>query len=81
MALHQWYRRVRSLFVGQKFPEALLAGLLENCRHAVKERTRRLKELGDAMAHCGDSSLSERWPAIGEALHNRLGSEGDRSAV
>ncbi len=79
MALHQWYRRVRSLFVGPEFPEALLAGLLENCRHAVKERTRRLKELGDAMARCEDRSLSERWPAIDEALHSQFGSEGDLS--
>jgi UDP-N-acetylglucosamine/UDP-N-acetylgalactosamine diphosphorylase len=77
MALHQWYRRVRSLFVGQKFPETLLAGLLENSRLAVAERTRRLKELGDKMAQSGDSSLSERWPALDEALHSRLDREGD----
>jgi hypothetical protein len=77
MALHQWYRRVRSLFVGQRFPETLLAGLLENSRRVVAERTRRLKELGDKMAQCGDSSLSNRWPAMDEALHSRLGSEGD----
>ena len=77
MALHQWYRRVRSLFVGQKFPETLLAGLLENSRIAVAERTRCLKELGDKMVQSGDSLLSERWPAIDEALRSRLGSEGD----
>ena len=77
MALHQWYRRVRSLFVGQKFPETLLAGLLENSRLAVVERTRCLKELGDKMAQSGDSSLSERWPALDEAFHRRLDSEGD----
>jgi UDP-N-acetylglucosamine/UDP-N-acetylgalactosamine diphosphorylase len=77
MALHQWYRRVRSLFVGHKFPETLLAGLLENCRLAVVERTRRLKELGDKMAQSGDSSLSERWPALDEALHSRLDYAGD----
>jgi hypothetical protein len=65
------------LFVGQRFPETLLAGLLENSRRAVAERTRRLKELGDKMAQCGDSSLSNRWPALDEALHSRLGSEGD----
>jgi UDP-N-acetylglucosamine/UDP-N-acetylgalactosamine diphosphorylase len=77
MALHQWYRRVRSLFVGQKFPEMLLAGLLENSRFAVVERTRCLKELGDKMAQSGDSSLSERWPALNEALQSRFESEGD----
>ena len=71
MALHQWYRRVRSLFVGQRFPETLLAGLLENSRLAVAERTRRLKELGDKMAQSGDGAFSERWPALDEALHRR----------
>ena len=77
MALHQWYRRVRSLFVGQRFPEALLAGLLENSRLAVAERTRRLKELGDKMAQSGDGAFSERWPALDEALHRQLDSTGD----
>ena len=77
MALHQWYRRVRSLFVGQRFPETLLAGLLENSRLAVAERTRRLKELGDKMAQSGDGAFSERWPALDEALHRRLDSAGD----
>jgi UDP-N-acetylglucosamine/UDP-N-acetylgalactosamine diphosphorylase len=77
MALYQWYRRVRSLFVGQRFPEALLAGLLENSRLAVAERTQRLKELGDKMAQSGDGALFERWPALDEALRRRLDSAGD----
>jgi len=77
MALHQWYRRVRSLFVGHRFPEALLAGLLENSRLAVAERTQRLKELGDKMAQSGDGAFSERWPALDEALHRQLDSTGD----
>jgi len=77
MALHQWYRRVRYLFVGQRFPETLLAGLLENSRLAVAERTRRLKELGDKMAQSGDGALFERWPALDEALRLRLDSAGD----
>jgi hypothetical protein len=77
MALHQWYRRVRSLFVGQRFPEALLAGLLENSRLAVAERTQRLKELGDKMAQSGDGAFAERWPALDEALHRQLDSTGD----
>ena len=77
MALHQWYRRVRSLFVGPRFPEALLAGLLENNRLAVAERTQRLKELGDKMAQSGDGAFSERWPALDELLHRQLDSTGD----
>ena len=77
MALHQWYRRVRSLFVGQRFPETLLAGLLENSRFAALERIRCLKDFGDKMAQSGDGLLSERWPALDEELHRRLDSEGD----
>jgi len=77
MALHQWYRRVRSLFVGQRFPETLLAGLLENSRFAALERIRCFKDFGDKMAQSGDGLLSERWSALDEALHRRLDSEGD----
>ena len=61
----------------EKFPETLLAGLLENSRLAVVERTRCLKELGDKMAQSGDSSLSERWPALDEVFYRQLDSEGD----
>jgi hypothetical protein len=65
------------LFVGQRFPETLLAGLLENSRLAALERVRCLKDFGDKMAQSGDGLLSERWSALDEALHRRLDSEGD----
>jgi bifunctional UDP-N-acetylglucosamine pyrophosphorylase / glucosamine-1-phosphate N-acetyltransferase len=68
MALRHWYREVRSLFVGKKFPELLLTGLLSNIHKAIDERAKRLKELGDKMAASGDSSLFERWPVVEQVL-------------
>ena len=70
-ALRHWYREVRSLFVGERFPEPLLAGLKMNAQRAVDERTKRLKELGDKMAASGDPSLLERWPSVEQALAAR----------
>jgi UDP-N-acetylglucosamine/UDP-N-acetylgalactosamine diphosphorylase len=68
MALRHWYREVRSLFVGKKFSELLLAGLLSNIYKAIDERAKRLKDLGHKMAASGDSSLFERWPAVEQVL-------------
>jgi bifunctional UDP-N-acetylglucosamine pyrophosphorylase / glucosamine-1-phosphate N-acetyltransferase len=71
MALRHWYLEVRSLFVGERFPEPLLAGLTLNVQRAVDERTKRLKQLGDKMAAAGDPSLLERWPSVEQALAAR----------
>jgi len=71
MALRHWYREVRSLFVGERFPEPMLAGLKMNVQRAVDERTKRLKQLGEKMAASGDPSLFERWPAIEQVLAAR----------
>jgi UDP-N-acetylglucosamine/UDP-N-acetylgalactosamine diphosphorylase len=71
LALRQWYREVRSLFVGERFPEPLLAGLMLNIQKVIDERTKRLKEFGDKMAASGDPSLFERWPAIEQVLADR----------
>jgi UDP-N-acetylglucosamine/UDP-N-acetylgalactosamine diphosphorylase len=68
MALRHWYREVRSLFVGERFPEPLLAGLILNIHKGIDERTKRLKELGEKMAASGDALLFERWPAIEQVL-------------
>jgi UDP-N-acetylglucosamine/UDP-N-acetylgalactosamine diphosphorylase len=71
MALRHWHREVRSLFVGERFPGPLLAGLTLNMQKAVDERTKRLKELGDKMAASGDTSLCERWQAVEQVLTAR----------
>jgi UDP-N-acetylglucosamine/UDP-N-acetylgalactosamine diphosphorylase len=71
LALKVWYREARSLFVGERFPEPLLAGLILNIRKAIDERTKRLKELGEKLAASGDALLLERWPAIEQILAAR----------
>jgi len=71
MALRYWYREVRSLFVGDRFPELLLAGLTLNVQKGIDERMKRLRELGDKMAAAGDPSLFERRLAIEQALAAR----------
>ncbi len=45
LALRQWYRQVRPLFISKKFPEALLAGLNTNIQAALHERIGRLETL------------------------------------
>ncbi len=71
MALRHWYREVRSMFVGERFPEPLLAGLLLNVQTAIDERTRRLREFSEKMAASGNPSISTRWPAIAQVLAAR----------
>ena len=76
-ALRQWHLGARSLFVGVRLPEALLAGLVETLELGIAERIKRLKELGEKMERAGDNSLSSRWPAVEAALSSRFESQGD----
>ncbi|MGD8990567.1 MAG: protein GlmU [Desulfobacterales bacterium] len=46
IALYQWYRHVRRLFVSTDFSELLLAGLKEKLNWAISERVDRLDALG-----------------------------------
>jgi UDP-N-acetylglucosamine/UDP-N-acetylgalactosamine diphosphorylase len=71
ISLKAWYRDVRSLFVGDRLPEPLLAGLTLNVQKGIDERMKRLRELGDKMAAAGDPSLFEQWWAIEQALAAR----------
>jgi hypothetical protein len=43
MALSQWYRHVRRLFVSKDFSDLMLAGLKEKLNWAISERIRRLE--------------------------------------
>ena len=43
MALREWYRHVRRLFVSKRFPEALLQGLMDTLDFGLKERFNRLR--------------------------------------
>lgn len=44
VALYQWYRHVRGLFVSPRFPRALQDGLLHKVRLALGERAKRLED-------------------------------------
>ena len=76
-ALLQWYRHVRTLFVGERFPQPLLDGLLRNLELAFEERTRRLKEFAEKLPEKRDRVLADRWPAVEEAILFRRQDPGD----
>ena len=42
IALSQWYRQVRGLFISEDFPEAMLTGMQEKLNRAISERMDRL---------------------------------------
>ncbi len=77
LALRQWYLGARSFFVGDRFPEALIDGLVDTVEFGIAERIKRLQELGDKMAQAGDDSLSGRWTAVEAVLQDRFESQGD----
>ena len=43
IALQQWYRQVRTLFISTRFPETLMLGLKKNINAAIGERIKRLE--------------------------------------
>jgi UDP-N-acetylglucosamine/UDP-N-acetylgalactosamine diphosphorylase len=49
LALQQWYKNVRSLFIGADLPRELWEGLCRNLVLAIKERTARMAALADNM--------------------------------
>jgi UDP-N-acetylglucosamine/UDP-N-acetylgalactosamine diphosphorylase len=77
LALQQWYRQVRALFAGPRFPNALLEGLTENVELAVTERVRRLKEFGERLLGEGGLELQRRWPAVEGAIAAQKENAGD----
>jgi UDP-N-acetylglucosamine/UDP-N-acetylgalactosamine diphosphorylase len=78
LALRQWYREVRSLFVGETFPEALLEGLRRNILAAISERLGRLKELAEKMQAGGDSTLIKAWPLVEEGFFSQQENTGNQ---
>jgi bifunctional UDP-N-acetylglucosamine pyrophosphorylase/glucosamine-1-phosphate N-acetyltransferase len=77
LALRQWYRHARALFVGEEFPSALLEGLLETVEKGISERTQRLGELCSKVPESDGaadeavaavlrqkSALRDAWPAL-----------------
>jgi UDP-N-acetylglucosamine/UDP-N-acetylgalactosamine diphosphorylase len=78
LALRQWYRQVRRLFVGAAFPEPLLEGLLRNLHSAIAERLRRLRELAEKMIAGGDATLLKALPRVEERLVSQHENTGDQ---
>ena len=71
IALLRWYESVRSLFVSEVFPQALLEGLTEKLASGIDERIRRLGELIEKMPVSDPSGDAEADPfrAQRKALH------------
>jgi UDP-N-acetylglucosamine/UDP-N-acetylgalactosamine diphosphorylase len=56
LALRQWYRHIRSLFIGEQFSEALYTGLCVTLDIAIGERVKRLGEYARNMPHENEAS-------------------------
>lgn len=74
VALRQWYRDVRSVFISSSFPEALRTGLMETVEKGIHERIYRLRGLAEkvALLHTqkeeNDSGIHERWIRNAESV-------------
>ena len=76
IALKRYYLHVRSCFIGEMFPEALLEGLVEKVSMGIKERINRLEifrnKLGDDGFKTPFSGYSllffNNWPLIKERV-------------
>jgi hypothetical protein len=77
LALRQWYRHVRSMFVGPDFPRALHEGLIEMIDLAYGERIVRLKEVLYKIVASGSQIYEGRWSAMEGGLEKVSAEEGD----
>ncbi len=74
IALREWYRHVRSMFVSDNFPDALLSGLKQNIDLALSERVKKLKEV---CLKYPESDFYTSWPMIEEILTDKKYHKGD----
>jgi UDP-N-acetylglucosamine/UDP-N-acetylgalactosamine diphosphorylase len=81
LALRQWYREIRNLFIGAEFPEAILAGLSHTVFRAIEERMRRLRELAVKLEDGGDVTLSAAWPVLEEKIMRQCDCLGESRAL
>jgi len=79
IALQQWYRQVRTLFISRRFPEPLMSGLKNNIQAAIDERIERLKTVCLKSPETGRQKpgISECWPRLNETLKVHQEKEGD----
>ncbi len=71
-ALYQWYRQVRSLFIGPNLPRQVYNGLLETLELHLGERIVRLGQLAQKASPSKPSGLhsafAQNWPQIERVL-------------
>jgi len=70
IALQQWYRQVRTLFISERFPETLMLGLKKNIAAAIEERIKRLEAVCLKTTETGHqkSELYGRWPELNDSF-------------
>lgn len=84
-ALKQWYRLIRRQFVGKRFPEPLLDGLIRTLNKGIDERIKQLNRLKNkvqesiaaGMTGAKESSICDNWDSIEDALVGAQHYEGD----
>ena len=81
IALQQWYRQVRTLFISERFPETLMLGLKKNIASAIEERIKRLEAVCLKTPATGRQKpeLYERWPELNDSFQIQQEKEGDAS--
>ena len=87
-ALNQWYRVIRAMFVGDRFPEPLLEGLIAILALGIDERIKQLTRLKDMVqsnvsdggGSSAEQDFCDRWDAIEAALNNLRTHEGEMKA-
>jgi UDP-N-acetylglucosamine/UDP-N-acetylgalactosamine diphosphorylase len=80
IALQQWYRQVRMLFISERFPETLMLGLKKNIHTAIKERINRLEKICQNTPECSyqKPELSEHWLELKDSFQVHQEKEGNR---
>jgi len=79
IALQQWYRQVRTLFISKRFPETLMLGLKKNIQAAIEERIKRLEAVCLKTPEAGHqkSEIYQRWPELNDSFQFHQEKEGD----
>lgn len=80
IALQQWYRQVRMLFISERFPETLMLGLKKNIHSAIKERIHRLETvcLNIPEKSHQKPELNYHWLKLKDSFQVHQEKEGDR---
>jgi UDP-N-acetylglucosamine/UDP-N-acetylgalactosamine diphosphorylase len=79
IALQQWYRQVRTLFISKRFPETLMLGLKKNINAAIEERIKRLEAVCLKTPESGHQKpeLYERWLELNDSFQVQQEKEED----